>query len=244
MRQRKRPGGEDGLGVYTSWNKSVGKGCIYCGKAADTKEHVPSKAFLGEPFPLNLPTIPACFECNNSYSNDEKYVACILDALKCKIYFDCSLQEKTVRRLEKDLPLKNLIDESLQSSDGKVYFSIDENRLARILIKLARGHVGFEFDYVNFDDTKIDVQYDYLFNLSESILQEFNRIPVSQLWPEVGSRGLLIVESMETGENIGAAFWNYVEENQYRYQVAYNEQGGLCVKLVIYEFLYCRIDFE
>jgi len=244
MQQRKRPGGSDGLGYYTAWGKSASNGCIYCSNAADTREHVPSKAFLVEPLPENLPTIPACFECNNSYSTDEKYVACILDVLKSKIYSNYDLQETTAERLEKDLPLKNLIDESIQTTDGKVHFDIDENRLVRILVKLARGHAGYEFDYVDFDNTRIEVCYDYLFHLSDNDLSEFNNISVSQLWPEVGSRGLLIVENVATGDKSGCMFWNEVQKHQYRYQVDYNKQGGICVKIVIYEFLYCRIDFE
>ena len=245
MIQRKRPGGNDGLGFYTSWDKSAGNGCIYCGNSADTREHVPSKVFLGGALPENLPTIPACFKCNNSFSSDEKYVACILDVLKCKIYSNSNLQDSTVERLEKDVQLKNLIDESVRIIDEKVYFSIDENRLLRILVKLARGHAGFENDYVNFDDdAEIEVRYDYLFNLSENFMQEFNSISESQLWPEVGSRGLLIVENLETGDAAGYMFWSEVQEGRYRYRVDYNEHGGICVKIVIYEFLYCRIDFE
>jgi len=244
MRQRKRPGGNDGLGYYTSWDKSAGKGCIYCGKSADTREHAPSKVFLNEPFPENLPTIPACFECNNSYSADEKYVACILDVLKSKIYSNCQLCETTVTRIEKDELLKKLIEESVQVNNGRVYFDIDESRLVRILVKLARGHAGYEWDYVNFDDEQIKIRYDYLFNLSDDDLHEFNSTTVSLLWPEVGSRGLLIVEDLETGDASGIAPWNDVQENQYRYQVDNNEQGGVCAKIVIYEFLYCQIDFE
>lgn len=79
MEQRKRPGGDGGLGYYTSWEKSKSNGCIYCGECATTREHTPSKTFLIEPYPENLPTIPACFACNNGYSEDEKYVVCFLD---------------------------------------------------------------------------------------------------------------------------------------------------------------------
>lgn len=86
MRQRKRPGGIDGYGFYTSWKKSNENGCIYCGDDAKTREHVPSKAFLVEQYPENLPTMLACFKCNNGYSEDENYVACFLDMLKSKVY--------------------------------------------------------------------------------------------------------------------------------------------------------------
>ena len=43
MEQRKRPGGSDGLGYYSSWDKSEDNGCIYCSKLADTREHIPLK---------------------------------------------------------------------------------------------------------------------------------------------------------------------------------------------------------
>lgn len=75
MGQIKRPGGTDGLGYYTAWEKSSENGCIYCGKPAFTREHVPSKAFLTRPYPQDLATVPACFECNNGFSSDEKYVS-------------------------------------------------------------------------------------------------------------------------------------------------------------------------
>ena len=55
------------MGYFTSWDKSREKGCIYCGKPATTREHIPSKAFLIEPYPEDLATLPACFECNNGF---------------------------------------------------------------------------------------------------------------------------------------------------------------------------------
>jgi hypothetical protein len=49
--------------------------CIYCGESANTREHVPSKVFLSRPYPENLPTVPACFDCNNSFSEDELFLS-------------------------------------------------------------------------------------------------------------------------------------------------------------------------
>ena len=65
--------------------------------------------------------------------------------------------------------------------------------------------------------------------------------------PEVGSRGVVapfIIQNITTGEAIGIALWNEVQENQYRYQVSLNESGIITVKIVIYEFLYFKINFE
>ena len=126
MEQRKRLGGNNGAGYYTSWEKSKNNGCIYCGSPATTREHIPSKAFLVDPYPENLPTIPACFECNNGYSEDEKYLACFLDVLKSQVYDDCPQHKQTIVRNEKDKKLQETLRKQIQKNDGKVYYDPDE----------------------------------------------------------------------------------------------------------------------
>lgn len=244
MEQRKRPGGNGGLGYYTSWEKSEENGCIYCGQSATTREHVPSKTFLSEPFPENLPTIPACFKCNNGYSDDEKYVACFLDKLKSYVYTDYSCSKKTCQRIEKDKLLQKTLMEQLKVDNGKVYFQPDEERILRILVKLARGHAGFELDHVCFDDSEIRIWYDFVFNMSEQETQSFCHIPTYDVAPEIGARGMFLIQNIGTGEASTFANWNDVQDGQYRYQVAMNGGASVTVKLVIYEFLYCQVDFE
>lgn len=100
MEQRKRPGKEGELGYYTSWEKSKSNGCIYCGESATTREHTPSKTFLIEPYPENLPTIPACFACNNGYSEDEKLQRTLQEQIwmeNGKVYF--KPDEKRILRI-------------------------------------------------------------------------------------------------------------------------------------------------
>lgn len=247
MGQRNRPGGNEGLGYFTSWDKSRERGCIYCGKPAATREHIPSKAFLVEPYPEDLVTLPACFECNNGFSKDEEYVSCFLDTLKAAVYQDYTQRADIVRRLEKNAKLKELLDGQIKVGDSQVHYHFDENRLRRILIKLAKGHAGFEFDHISFGDSDITVNYNFIFNMSEHALSKFEEIPEMKLFPEVGSRSCavpFIVQNADTGEASAFMFWNDVQEGQYRYQVSYNEFGGICVKIVIYEMLYCRVDFD
>lgn len=55
-------------------------GCVYCGGIPETREHVPSKVFLDAPLPENLSVVGACRKCNNGFSSDEEYVACLLEA--------------------------------------------------------------------------------------------------------------------------------------------------------------------
>lgn len=247
MEQIKRPGGADGLGYYTSWEKSAENGFVYCGKPATTREHVPSKAFLTKPYPENLATVPACFNCNNGFSNDEKYISCFLDVLKESIYQGYTRRDETTHRLSTDENLTALINEQIKLVDGKVIYNIDERRLCRILVKLAKGHAGYEVDHITFDDSEIKVKYGFVFNMSEDMIDDFEEIPETDIAPEVGSRGCItpfIVQNIETGEVVGFSLWNDVQENQYRYQVSYNDNGGICVKIVIYEMLYCRVDFD
>ena len=200
MEQRKRPGGTDGLGYYTSWDKSVKNGCIYCGNPATTREHVPSKAFLTELYPENMATVPACFECNNGYSDDEKYVSCFLDVLKEAVYKDYTRRVDTNQRLAKDDRLKKLLDEQIITNNGEVHYTIDENRLCRIIVKLAKGHAGFEADHICFDDTQVSLKYDFAFNMSEETIDDFEEIPQVDIAPEVGSRGCItpfVVQNIE-----------------------------------------------
>ena len=69
--------------------------CIYCGKPSNTREHCPSKVFLEKPYPDDLPVLPACFECNNSFSSDELYTKMYIKYYPdCGMYFDEEVKNK------------------------------------------------------------------------------------------------------------------------------------------------------
>ena len=247
MEQRKRYGGNSGLGYYTSWEKSKNNGCIYCGNPATTREHVPSKAFLQEPYPDNLPTIPACFACNNGYSEDENYVACFLDILKSQVYYDYLVPEQTNSRMAKDKKLQNILQEQIKTQDDKVFYQLDKQRFDRILLKLARGHAGFEFDYVDFDNTNVKIWYDFLFHIPDEILQNFESVPEADIAPDVGLRAAgspFILQNITLDEATSLSIWNEVQENRYRYQVFQNKKENITVKIVVLEFLYCVVEFD
>jgi len=51
----------------------VRKKCYICGsKLADTRDHLFPSGLFNKPLPTNLPTLPACTECNNALSSDEE----------------------------------------------------------------------------------------------------------------------------------------------------------------------------
>lgn len=47
--------------------------CIFCGKPADTKEHIPAKHFFKGIPEMNLITVPSCSSCNKGFQKDEDF---------------------------------------------------------------------------------------------------------------------------------------------------------------------------
>ena len=247
MKQHKRLGGDDRLGYFTEWDRNSDNGCIYCGNSADTREHSPSKAFLKEPFPENLPTVPACFKCNNGYSSDEEYVSCYLDILKSKVINGYVINTKTFEHLKKNVGLSAILNKEIQLIDGKVYFSYNEKRLINVLVKLARGHAAFEFDYVNFD-CKPFVSYNFAFNMNSEEIQAFKEVVEINKLPSVGARvynRLLVMENLQKKKEFMYFFdWVSVQDNEYSYNVYLDENDFVCVKISIAEILFCIVKLD
>jgi len=61
----KRPFSDKRVLYFTEYDKSHKSLCIYCQEQATTREHVPSKVFLDEPYSDQLQVVPACSRCNN-----------------------------------------------------------------------------------------------------------------------------------------------------------------------------------
>lgn len=79
--------------------------CIYCGKPANTRDHVPPRAIFPEPRPSNLITVPSCSTCNNSASRlDEGFrnIIGIRAAIGSPGSF--ALLKKSIRSLQRNRP--------------------------------------------------------------------------------------------------------------------------------------------
>lgn len=246
MIQKKRREGNLGLGYYTNWEKGRQNGCIYCGKTAGTREHVPSKSLLIEPFPENLPTIPACFECNNGFSADEEYFICFLEVLKSKVYVNYLISEHVSSILSKKESLHQLIESQIFSKDGYIYPSFDADRFTRIITKLAIGHAGYEYDDSNFDGAT-GLWFEFASNISEEYKAEFESPKLLDVIPEISSRfscNACIIQNVDSGEAFALSDWISVQDKRYSYNVSLNDSGGVSVKMIILDFLYCQVDFE
>lgn len=246
MRQRKRREKTDGLGYYTYWDKNRECGCIYCGDVATTREHIPSKTFLVEPYPDNLPTIPACFPCNNGFSFDEQYVAYYLEILKSHIFIGYKCNEEALTALENLSSLKHLIDSQIKKIDGKIHFNFNRDRFVRIINKLAIGHAGYDFDNVDLDGPA-NTWFEFAPFLNEEQKRLFLQPQVMDKLPEISSRfscNYCVLENLEPGESFLLNDWIVVQDQRYKYHIYINEAGGVTVKMVILEMLYCQVDFN
>jgi hypothetical protein len=118
--------------------------CVYCGieVASSSREHVPPKVLLEEPFPLNLRTVPSCIGCNNSWQLDEEYLAVFL----AHISDHPSLQDRVLEggRVDRALTNSPFFDDRVIAAlevteSGKVSMQPELRRIGRIAAKIAYG---------------------------------------------------------------------------------------------------------
>ena len=114
--------------------------CIYCGKTATTKEHVPPKCFLDKPYPQNLLPLPACQKCNNDFSEDEQYFLYLSDYISSIENADGEFtREKAKSSFEYSDKLEDRMINSFKIENDKVYFEFETNRILRVIEKTAYG---------------------------------------------------------------------------------------------------------
>ena len=246
MIQKKRRELFDGVGYYTNWEKGRPSGCIYCGKPAETREHIPSKSLLIGPFPENLSTIPACFECNNGFSADEECFVCFLELQKSMVCGNYSISKHANDILAKKESLHRLIESQISSKGSYIYPSFDTKRFKRIITKLAIGHVGYEYDDLNFAGAT-NLWFQFAPNISGEYKAEFESPKLLDVIPEISSRFLcnaFIIQNANNGETLALSDWITVQEQRYSYNVSLNDSGGVSVKMIILDFLYCQVDFD
>jgi hypothetical protein len=228
-------------------------GCIYCGTQPDTKDHVPSRVLLDRPLPTNLPVLPACFPCNNGFSSDEEYVACLLEVVMVgSTEPDCIVRPVVADILRRSPGLRSRLETARNCVNGQVTFEVDNSRVENVLLKLARGHAAYELSALCRGRPN-GLRWNLLSTLSEVDRQFFEEVPAPELFSEVGSRGMQrlavaqFVLQSPTGERSTIGFlvndWIEVQEGRYRYLVT--EDGAeIRVRIVLGEFLYCDASWN
>lgn len=216
-------------------DKRQTESCIYCGGGIGTKEHAPPKVLLDEPYPENLPIVQACAVCNQGYSLDEEYFACLIECARVgSVDLKVVEREKIRAILSRKKALLNKLEKAIMKSQNEQKaFLIEIDRFEKVLFKIAQGHVLFE---QNEPKTKEDVN-SFTFGTLETLSDEsrgfFETIPYADKAPEVGSRAMqnIVISS----DFIGMP-WIEVQKNRYRY-ITFD--GGL--RMVFSEYLWCEI---
>jgi hypothetical protein len=226
----------DQLGTFS--DERLSAFCAYCGGPPTTRDHVPSKVFLDEPYPPNLPVVPVCMACNASLSLDEEYVACFLECVLCGSTSSDSLKRDKVRKiLERNRRLASRIESArVERKNGVSLWKVEEPRLATVLMKLARGHLAYELAELRLDSVPSTFTSP-LSTMTEQQRISFESALRRNILPEIGSRGFLrMVKSSDTREYFD---WQIVQAGRYRYLAAVSR--NLLVRFVLSEYLACEV---
>lgn len=214
--------------------------CLYCERSLDeggglTVDHAPSKAMLRKPYPENLPTVPACAECNNGFSGDEQYVrvflACVLaGSVDPSAQTDSAVRSALTRDARLQAEMEAAMRETLPGEP--TMWEPDQKRLSTVLVKNARGHLWFE--HAEHHPQQPTVAYAALESLTDERREAFeNPSDVNlEVLPEVGSRALQRVFSGDTFDG-----WTFVQDDFYRFAIDHLDNGAVRVRSVISEYL-------
>lgn len=212
-------------------DERIGNSCVHCGGRVETYDHCPSKVFLDEPYPDNLPGVPACKSCNRGYSVDEEYVACVLGCVLAGSTVPAQLGRAKIARIMSEKPkLRSMIASCMEATSIGTVVHPDMKRVANVLLKLARGHALYELsEECREPPTQLAIQP--LMHLGISERQWFESPPTPPGWPEVGSRAMFRLLSSNWSP------WLEVQKGNYRYSAVAG--GDVEVRIVLHEYLAC-----
>jgi hypothetical protein len=228
-------------------------GCIYCGGPEETRDHVPSRVFLDSPPPENLPVVWACSPCNQGFSLDEAYVACLIESVIAGSTDPDRIRRPGISSLLRRTPaLRARIEAAKCVIDGQIQFNIEPNRIRNVVLKLARGHAAFELSQVCREEP-VSLWWFPLPLMSDAQREDFDTAHVVGMLGEVGSRGMQrlfatqIIFRPLNGEtstqNLVINDWLDVQEGYYRY-LAIDDDDEIKIKIVIAEYLACEVVWE
>lgn len=218
--------------------------CVHCGGPNETRDHAPSVVFLDDPLPPDLSASPSCASCNQGFSNDEAYLACLLECVMAGSTDSSMVERKKITALMLRRP--SLVAElsCLRHEDQRTTtFSFDKERVKRVILKLARCHVAFELNEPRTDEPEY-VWFTPLSSMSRGARDEFEGVGERNFagWPEVGSRAMQRIPVFEDTVFIDDDGWLEVQEGRYRFRPY--ADGGVGVSIVLREYLACKVWWD
>ncbi len=213
--------------------------CAFCGGPPTTRDHVPPRVFLDQPYPGNLPVIGACVDCNRGASLDEEYVACLLEVAACGSVDPADLNRRKVARTLKERPALAAKLASLLRPNGEFLISReDRTRLSAVFEKIARGLWTYEVGETASSSAAV-VRYAPIAGLGVTQLEAFRTLEQPDLLPEVGSRMMFRVLVSEDGP--ARVSWIELQAGRFSYGIEmFSEEGR--VKMVLGDYIAVEVD--
>ena len=251
--------GPDELAPHVTFSRNGVHYCVYCGEESDTREHAPSKVFLQKPYPSDLPVLPACYKCNNGFSDDELYVEVYIDSLKYLSGYSSCLREENNDRIKSNAAFWDAQYDLHKFYQGE-NISINP-KIERILTKLAVCHMVYELsDGYSTNNCCIQpklVSYYFSFDMTKSEIDAFDEFVLmnDKQTPTIGSRVFDKVYVLEPALNnideteinkirMIVMSWTNIQEQNYRYIAWLENDDTFHIKIVIHDFLYAEIIFD
>lgn len=221
-------------------------GCVFCHGPEETRDHVPSRVFLDSPLPSNLPVVPSCWKCNNGFSPDEEYLACLVEiAAVGSTDPGMMRREKVAKILTRSPRLRAQIDGGRSGEEGEVRFFVETDRVRTVVLKLAKGHAAFELGRP-FRQAPSQIAWWVMHLMTERDRCAFDAPYFPENYGEVGARGLQRMQVVEmslesaNGDRRRVGFlmndWVEVQEERYRYQ-AIETHEEVIIRMVIGGYL-------
>jgi hypothetical protein len=209
--------------------------CVFCGGPGETRDHVPSRVLLDKPYPDSIVVVPSCQACNNSFSRDEEYLACLLEcALTGSVEVACA-REKIAKIFKHSPALAAQCASSRSSNENGYVWAFESERVTSVIVKLARGHVAFEQNEPQLDDPT-EVWFRPQHSMTEQERDGFYETSGFGGWPEVDSIAMI---RLAEGHDLQEFGWIDVQPERYRYRVQ-----GLVVQIVLREYLAAEVSWE
>lgn len=208
--------------------------CAYCRGPAGTRDHVPSRVLLDEPFPANLPVVPSCRACNEETSADEEYVACLIECAVAGSTLAEEVRRPKIAQLLQEKPALAARLRSAQSGPREARSILPEaHRVRRVVMKLARGHSLFELALPQ-EEPPAKAWFAPFTVLDDATRSAFEALPNVGIWPEVGSRAMQRLARSPSGPE-----WLTVQPGRYRYSAFVEDTAT--VRIALSEYLACEV---
>lgn len=212
--------------------------CVFCDRGPDTRDHVPPRVFLDDPYPENLPVVASCRSCNEGASLDEEYVACLLEVAACGSARPWDVERpKIAQKLAQNASLADRLANSFVIDGGREMVVAETDRVSRVLEKTARALWSFEVGDPTFGVNSV-TRFVPVTLMDPLELSGFIHSRAPQLLPEVGSRAL---QRLFDASKEPASAWQDVQQGRFSYAIQCFPGTGR-VKMMVRDFLAAEVD--